>query len=157
MRERFYTVAGFDGRDMTEQPKQMSVMIENVAPCRRKLRVEIGAERVAGARAEILQEFRRHAEIPGFRPGHAPEPMIEKRFAHAIDDELRKRLFPDSYREAVTTHKLHTIGYPKIESVESNTSSSGWSGNLPKVRASTSGQRLEPPMPSTRICSKPVA
>ena len=95
-------------------------MIENVAPCRRKLRVEIGAVRVAGVRAEILQEFRRHAEIPGFRPGHAPEPMIEKRFAHAIDDELRKRLIPDSYREAVVTHKLHTIGYPKIESVEYN-------------------------------------
>jgi trigger factor len=95
----------------------MSVTIEQVAPCRKKLCIEVDANRVAGVRAEILEEFRKHASIPGFRPGKAPEPMVEKRFAAEIDDELRKRLVPDSYREAVTEHKIHAIGYPQIESV----------------------------------------
>jgi trigger factor len=54
----------------------MAVTIENTAPCRKKLRVEVPAERVAGTRAEILQEFRKVASIPGFRPGKAPEPMV---------------------------------------------------------------------------------
>jgi len=96
----------------------MAVTIENTAPCRKKLRVEVNAERVAGTRAEILQEFRRFAKIPGFRPGKAPEPMVEKRYAGEIDEELRKRLIPESYREALVEQKLKVVGYPQVESVE---------------------------------------
>ena len=96
----------------------MAVTIENTAPCRKKLRVEIAAERVAGTRAEILQEFRKFANIPGFRPGKAPEPMVEKRYAGEIDEELRKRLIPESYREVLAEQKLKVVGYPQVESVE---------------------------------------
>jgi trigger factor len=95
----------------------MTVTVENAAPCRKKVRVEVEAERVAGARAEILQEFRKVANIPGFRPGKAPEPMVEKRYAHEIDEELRKRIIPDTYRQALTEQKLRVVGYPQIESV----------------------------------------
>jgi trigger factor len=96
----------------------MSVTIETLAPCRRKLRVEVDANRVAGVRTEILQEFRKHAALPGFRPGKAPEPMVEKRYAAEIDDELRKRIIPDTYREAVAEHKLHVVGYPDVGEVQ---------------------------------------
>ncbi len=96
----------------------MAVTIENTAPCRKKLRVEVDAGRVAGTRAEILQEFRKVASIPGFRPGKAPEPMVEKRYAGEIDEELRKRLIPESYREALNEQNLKVVGYPQIESVD---------------------------------------
>jgi len=96
----------------------MAVTIENSAPCRKKLRVEVDAQRVAGTRAEILQEFRKVANIPGFRPGKAPEPMVEKRYAGQIDEELRKRLIPESYREALNEQKLKVVGYPQIEGIE---------------------------------------
>jgi trigger factor len=96
----------------------MAVTIENTAPCRKKLRVEVDATRVAGTRAEIVQEFRKFANIPGFRPGKAPEPMVEKRYGGEIDEELRKRLIPESYREALAEQKLKVVGYPQVESVE---------------------------------------
>lgn len=96
----------------------MAVTIETIAPCRKKLRIEVPATRVAGARAELLQEFRRQANIPGFRPGKAPEPMVEKRFGKQLDDEVRQRLIPDSYREAVVEQKLRVVGQPQIESVD---------------------------------------
>src|SRR5437867_1081248 len=96
----------------------MGVRIEEAAPCRKKLHVEVAAERVASARAEVVQEFRKQASIPGFRPGKAPKPMVEKRYAKEIDDEVRKRIIPDTYREALTEHKVHAVGYPQIESVE---------------------------------------
>jgi trigger factor len=96
----------------------MAVTIENTAPCRKKLRIEVEAQRVAGTRAEILQEFRKFAAIPGFRPGKAPEPMVEKRYAAQIEEELRKRLIPESYRETLSEQKLKVVGYPQIESVD---------------------------------------
>jgi trigger factor len=96
----------------------MAVIVESTAPCRCTLRVEVDASRVAGTRAEIIQEFRKHATIPGFRPGKAPEPMIEKRYATEIDDEVRKRIIPDTYREAVAEQKLRVVGYPDIQNVK---------------------------------------
>ena len=96
----------------------MSVTIEIAGPCRKKLRIEVSAERVAGAHAEILREFRQVAALPGFRPGKAPEPMVEKRYATEIDEEVRKKLIPDSYRETIAAEKLRVVGMPQIESVE---------------------------------------
>src|SRR5215510_15099789 len=42
-------------------------------------------------------------------------------------------------------------------SVESSTCNSGNPGILPKVILSTSGPRLDPPMPSSRACEKPAS
>lgn len=96
----------------------MTATIENAGPCRKKLRVEVDAVRVAGVRTEIVQEFRKVAAIPGFRAGKAPEPMVEKRYGTEIEDELKKRIIPETYREALTEHKLKIVGYPQIESVD---------------------------------------
>ena len=63
-------------------------------------------QQVAGTRAEIVHEFKKIANIPGFRPGKAPEPMVEKRYASEIDDELRKRIIPESYRHVLAEHDL---------------------------------------------------
>ncbi len=41
-------------------------------------------------------------------------------------------------------------------SVESKTCNSGWPSCLPKVSFSTSGQRLDPPIPSKRACLNPA-
>ena len=96
----------------------MSVTIENVSPCRKKLRVEIPAERVAKVRAEIFAEFCKAATLPGFRPGKAPAPLVEKNYGKQIDDELRKRLVPEGYQETLSQQKLRVVGYPEVESVE---------------------------------------
>ena len=42
--------------------------------------------------------------------GKAPEPMVEKRYAGQIDEELRKRLIPESYRETLGEQKLKVVG-----------------------------------------------
>ncbi len=44
--------------------------------------------------------------------------MVEKRYAGQIDEELRKRLIPESYRETLGEQKIKVVGYPQIESVE---------------------------------------
>jgi trigger factor len=96
----------------------MPVTVESAGPCRKRLRVEVDAGRVAGVRAEIVREFCKQAAIPGFRPGHAPVPMVEKRYGPAIDEEVRKRLVPDTYREALREHHLRVVGPPRIREVE---------------------------------------
>jgi len=96
----------------------MQVTIDHTGPCRKTLRIEVPAARVEGVRAEVLREFKKEARLPGFRPGHAPEPLVEKRYAKEIDEELQRRLVPESYREALTLHKLRVVGNPAVRSLE---------------------------------------
>jgi len=98
----------------------MTVTVEDAAPCRKKLSVEVDPDRVATTRSEIIQEFRKVATVPGFRPGKAPKPIVEKRYADAIDQEIRKRLIPDTYREVLSEKKLRVVGNPQVDSVELN-------------------------------------
>jgi trigger factor len=111
----FYTVSP----SQTEIP--MPATIEILGPCKKRLRVEVTAERVAGTRAEVLREIKQAASIPGFRPGKAPEPLVEKRYAGEIADEVRKHLIPEAYREAITDLKLHVVGPPHVEEVKGET------------------------------------
>lgn len=96
----------------------MPVSVETVAPCRKKIRVEIPAEQVASTRAEIVAELRKRAQIPGFRPGKAPLAMVEKFYAKTIEEEVQQRLIPESYRQALEEQKLQPVGQPRVESVD---------------------------------------
>ncbi len=95
----------------------MPVTIETIGSCRKSLRIEVPAERVEGMRAELVREFGKEARIPGFRPGHAPEPVIERRFAKEIDEELQRRLVPESYREALAENQLRAVGNPQVRAL----------------------------------------
>lgn len=91
--------------------------MENIATCRRKLIVEAPAEEVAREWADALKEFQKHVPLPGFRPGRVPLPMLERRFAKEIEDEVRRRLLPQFFREAVAKEKLKVVGPPEITRV----------------------------------------
>lgn len=96
----------------------MASTVEAVGPCRKKLRVEVATEQVAGTRQEVLKEIRKAARIPGFRPGFAPEAMVASRYAREIEDELRRRVIPEHYRMALREQQLKVVGYPQIEEVQ---------------------------------------
>ena len=96
----------------------MAITVEDVGPCRKKLKVEVAADRVAGTRQEVLKEIRKAARIPGFRPGNAPEAMVASRYAKEIDEELRRRLIPEEYRAALQQHQLKVVGYPQVDEVQ---------------------------------------
>ena len=132
---------GFGDMAYGKRPSEiMKITLENIAPCRKKLRIEVEAERVAGARAEILQEFRKAAQVPGFRPGKAPEPIVEAQYSRQIEEELRKRLIPETYRQAIAEQKVRAVGFPQIESVE-------WERGKPMVYAALVDTAPEFPVP----------
>ncbi len=96
----------------------MNVTIENLAPCKKLLRVEIETREVDEAFESMIKDFQRQAALPGFRPGKAPRDMIVKRYEKDIQDEVKKKLIPDAYRKAVDEKKLEVVGYPDIEEIQ---------------------------------------
>lgn len=92
--------------------------MENLAPCKKLLRVEIEAKEVDEAFESMMKDFQRQVSLPGFRPGKAPRDMVLKKYDKDIHDEVKKKLIPDAYRKAVEQQKLDVVGYPDIEEIQ---------------------------------------
>ena len=50
----------------------MNITVEDVAPCKKRLKIEVPANRVKQAYDKVADDFQKQARIPGFRPGNAP-------------------------------------------------------------------------------------
>ena len=92
----------------------VNVTVENLASCRKTVRIEVDAQAVDAMFASITKEFQKQAAVPGFRPGKAPVPMVLKKYETDIADEVKRKLISDSYRKAVDEKKLEVLGYPEI-------------------------------------------
>ncbi len=96
----------------------MNVTVENLAPCKKLVRVEIDAAKVDEAFAATTKEYQREASLPGFRRGKAPLDRVAKLYDKEIQDEVKRKLFNQGYSDAVKEQKLDVITYPDIEEIQ---------------------------------------
>ena len=93
----------------------MKVTVESAAACRKVLKIEVPADQVGEQFKEVIRGLSRVAQVPGFRPGHAPVSMIEKRFAKEIVEEVRDRLVPKAYKFAIDQEKLVPVAVVDVK------------------------------------------
>lgn len=62
----------------------------------RSLRVTVPVEHLAAAERRAVKEYARQVRLPGFRKGHAPEPVVRRRFG----SEIRQFVLQDAVRES---------------------------------------------------------
>ena len=93
----------------------MNVTIEEISPCRKRLRIEVPADRVTAEFDKVAAEFSQFARIPGFRPGKAPRAVVLKKYQKEIEGELQRTLVPKAYREACQKRNVRVVSYPDIE------------------------------------------
>ncbi|HWI56484.1 MAG TPA: trigger factor, partial [Bacillota bacterium] len=96
----------------------MNVTVENLAPCKKLVRVEVEAQKVDETFATVTKEFQREANLPGFRPGKAPRDMVLRKYSKDIEEETKRKLISDSYKKAIEEQKLDVLGYPDIEEIQ---------------------------------------
>ena len=70
----------------------MKVEIKDTNDTRKVATVAFEPQEVAAEEKKVLQLFSKHAKIPGFRPGKAPDQVIRSRFADGIKEEWSNRL-----------------------------------------------------------------
>jgi trigger factor len=96
----------------------VNVTVENLAPCKKLLRVELDAKAVDAAFDAVTKDFQKQAALPGFRPGKAPRAMVLKKYEADIKDEVKRKLIGDAYRKAVEEKKISVVGHPDIEEIQ---------------------------------------
>jgi trigger factor len=103
------------GTGTGEETFEYPVRVEDAGPATRKVHVEIPKARIQDKLEEQFKELRQQAAIPGFRIGHAPRKLVEKRFANEVRDQVRRELVSESYQQAVEKNKLEVIGEPVFD------------------------------------------
>jgi trigger factor len=101
-----------------EQEFQYAIKIEDIGPAAKKVTVEIPQDRIAAKLDEQYKELRQQAAIPGFRIGHAPRKLIEKRFADDVKEQVAGTLVRESYQQAVGKNNLQVIGEPEFDNAD---------------------------------------
>ena len=83
------------------------------------LEVELPAERLDRAVDDAVRRLSRRTRVPGFRPGKAPRPVLERVLGpEAIMDEAVEHLVSDAYRDAVLEREIVPLTNPDVEVVQ---------------------------------------
>ncbi|HLG50951.1 MAG TPA: trigger factor [Chloroflexota bacterium] len=94
----------------------MKVTAERLPQSKVLLRIEIPPEQVEEAIDRTYRDISRRIRVPGFRPGRAPRPLVERYLGgpQVIQEEGIERLINDSFRQALRETDIHPIGEADI-------------------------------------------
>ncbi|HEY5705944.1 MAG TPA: trigger factor [Terrimicrobiaceae bacterium] len=96
----------------------MNVVVESQPNCLVTLRVELPSDQVSKEWSNVARSFQRQARIPGYRPGKAPQALVDSRFAKDIKEELTSKLLRESLNEAIRENNLRVLSVSQVENVE---------------------------------------
>lgn len=93
--------------------------VEKLSPTRVKLHITVSPDELKPSIAHAYEHIAKDVQIPGFRKGKVPAPIIDQRMGrgavieHAVNEGL-----DGFYRQAVEAQELRVIGRPSAEIVE---------------------------------------
>jgi len=90
----------------------MNITKENVDALNAVVKVDIVAEDYQTKVTEVLQDYRKKANIPGFRKGHVPMGMVKKQYGKSIMIDEVNKLLQESLNKFLTEEKLDILGNP---------------------------------------------
>ena len=90
----------------------MNITRENKDALNAILKVDIVADDYQAKVSELLTDYRKKADIPGFRKGHVPMGMIKKQYGKSIMIDEVNKLLQSSLNKYLTEEKLDILGNP---------------------------------------------
>jgi len=88
--------------------------IEDTGPCRKKVSVKVPPELVSEEFDKTYKNLIKTVPIPGFRPGHAPRKLVEKRFGEQVTLEVKQTLLDQAFEQALKENDLAPIADPEL-------------------------------------------
>lgn len=90
----------------------MNITRENVDALNAVVKVDIAKEDYSAKVEKILADYRKTANIPGFRKGHVPMGMVKKQYGKAVLVDEVNKLLQDALNKYLTEEKLDVLGQP---------------------------------------------
>ncbi|MDO6801261.1 trigger factor [Wenyingzhuangia sp. 1_MG-2023] len=95
----------------------MNITKENIDALNAVVKVDITAEDYQEKVASVLKDYRKKANIPGFRPGQVPMGLVKKQYGKSVMVDEVNKLLQESLNNFLAEEKLDVLGnpLPKLE------------------------------------------
>ncbi len=90
----------------------MNITREQIDELNAIVKVAITKEDYSDRVDKILTDYRKNANIPGFRKGHVPMGLVKKQYGKAVLVDEVNKLLQDSLNNYLTEEKLDVLGNP---------------------------------------------
>ena len=97
----------------------MEITRENIDELNAVIKVDIKKDDYNPKVEKILKDYRKTANIPGFRKGHVPMGMVKKQYGQAVLVDEVNRILQESLNNYITEEKLEILGNPLPKEQES--------------------------------------
>ena len=97
---------------------RLTVVREEPEPCRIKLNIEVAADEVKAVFSDMINTFRKHASLPGFRKGKSPRALVLRRFSKKIVEEAKADIIRQSVQAAIEKEGIEPETRPRVENEE---------------------------------------
>ena len=98
--------------DFKEIEFKMNITKENVDALNAIVKVDIVADDYKEKVTKVLNDYRKTANIPGFRKGHVPIGMVRNQYGKAIMIDEVNKLLQESLNKFLVEEKLDILGNP---------------------------------------------
>ncbi len=90
----------------------MNISRENIDKLNAIVKVDIKKEDYEPKVTKILKDYRKTANIPGFRKGHVPMGLIKKQYGHSVLVDEVNKLLQENLNKYIVDEKLDVLGNP---------------------------------------------
>jgi trigger factor len=91
------------------------LQFKEIGPCKYEIQVAVPPEDVKSRLESRYRELNDTVQFPGFRRGHTPRPILEKRFGKDVATEVKAALIEESIQEARDKHDLVPLDEPEVD------------------------------------------
>ncbi len=98
----------------------MQVNIEHPSTLRRKLTIEVEPDEIKRELDRSYNELKRSVVLKGFRPGHAPQKLLERFFGDQVRGDVIQKLVKDYTKKALEESNLTPMVEPEIQTEETD-------------------------------------
>ncbi|RPD99077.1 trigger factor [Aureibaculum marinum] len=90
----------------------MNITKENIDDLNAVVKIDITEEDYQNKVAEILRDYRKNANIPGFRKGHVPMSLVKRQYEKPVLIDEVNKLLQESLNKFLIEEKLDILGNP---------------------------------------------
>lgn len=99
----------------TKPKLELEVEISETGPCRKHVKIAVSRTDIERQFDESLQDVGKDAQVPGFRKGHAPRKLLQRRFRKEVSSQVKSALVAASLDQIEKDYKLRSISNPSLD------------------------------------------
>ncbi|WP_145260652.1 trigger factor [Calycomorphotria hydatis] len=93
----------------------LSIDVSDIGPCLKHVRITVPRADIDNCYEEIIEELKDTAQVPGFRSGHAPKELVQRRYKDELDAQVKQKVLFDSLEQMSEEQDFEPINEPDLD------------------------------------------